>query len=96
MSELFDSVDEMQQPLHIKKIVCGRRFCLAAFDYGAFFVWGDNEVGQLANRKRSFIESPFPKPKFELHHNVQNMACGVDSAAVIVETLPPRKKNKKK
>jgi len=70
VSELFDSVDEHQQPLHIKKLVCGRRFCMAAFDYGAFFVWGDNEVGQLANRKRSFVESPYPKPKFELHHNV--------------------------
>jgi alpha-tubulin suppressor-like RCC1 family protein len=96
VSELFDSVDEHQTPLHIKKIVCGRRFCMAAFDYGAFFVWGDNEVGQLGNRKRSFIESPYPKPKFELHHNVENIVCGVDSAAVIVESLPPRKKKKQK
>lgn len=66
---------------------------MAAFDYGAFYFWGDNEVGQLGNRKRSFIESPFPKRKFELHHNVENIVCGVDSAAVIVEDLPPRKKN---
>jgi hypothetical protein len=66
---------------------------MAVFDYGAFFAWGDNEVGQLGNRKRAFIESPFPKRKFELHHNVENIVCGVDSAAVIVESLPPRKKN---
>jgi len=66
---------------------------MAFFEYGAFFVWGDNEVGQLGNRKRSFIESPFPKRKFELNHNVENIICGVDSAAVIVEALPPRKKN---
>lgn len=66
---------------------------MAVFDYGAFFVWGDNEVGQLGNRKRSFMESPFPRRKFEIHHNVENVACGVDSAAVIVESLPPRKKN---
>lgn len=66
---------------------------MAAFEYGAFFVWGDNEVGQLGNRKRSFMESPFPRRKFEIHHNVENIAAGVDSAAVIVESLPPRKKN---
>ena len=66
---------------------------MASFNYGAFFIWGDNEVGQLGNRKRSFIESPFPKRKFELHHNVENIVAGVDSCGVIVEALPPRKKN---
>jgi len=69
---------------------------MAAFDYGAFFVWGDNEVGQLGNRKRSFVESPYPKPKFELNHNVENIVCGVDSAAVIVEQLPRKKKKRSK
>ena len=57
---------------------------MAVFDYGALFVWGDNEVGQLGNRKRSFIESPFPKRKFEMFHNVHNIVCGNDSAGVIV------------
>ncbi len=90
---MYDQLDEKQSPLLMKKLVCGRRHCMAAFDYGAFYFWGDNEVGQLGNRKRSFIESPFPKRKFELHHNVENIVCGVDSAAVIVEDLPPRKKN---
>lgn len=66
---------------------------MAVFDYGAFYIWGDNESGQLGNRKRSFVESPFPKRKFELHHNVENIHAGVDSAAVIVESLPQRKKN---
>jgi hypothetical protein len=39
------------------------------------------------------MESPFPRRKFEIHHNVENIAAGVDSAAVVVESLPPRKKN---
>ena len=68
---------------------------MAALDYGAFFFWGDNVHGQLGNRKRSFVESPFPKRKFELNHNVINIACGLDSPAVIVETLPDRPKKKK-
>ena len=33
------------RPLNINHISCGRKHCLATFDYGAFFVWGDNEFG---------------------------------------------------
>lgn len=45
ISELYDSMDEKQSPLLIKKLVCGRRHCMVSFDYGAFFFWGDNELG---------------------------------------------------
>ena len=34
--------------------------------------------------------------KFEYNHNVISLVCGYDSSAVIVETLPERKKNKNK
>lgn len=95
ISELYDQIDEKQSPLHIKKISCGRRHCMALFEYGAFFTWGDNEVGQLGDRKRRFVESPLPKTKFENHHNVENIVCGINSCGVIVEALPPRKKNRK-
>jgi len=33
------------------------------------------------------LESPYPKVKFEKEHNVENVACGIDSCAVIVEDL---------
>lgn len=87
------------KPLKISKIACGRKHCVAAFDYGAFFMWGDNEFGQLGDRKRRFLESPFPKSKFEKNHNVENVVCGIDGTAVIVEELPKSKplgKKKKK
>jgi alpha-tubulin suppressor-like RCC1 family protein len=93
ISELYDMNDENQKPLEISQLVCGRRHCMAVFQGGHFYVWGDNEVGQLGNRKRSFMESPFPKRKFAVFHNVENIVAGVDSCGVIVETLPPRKKN---
>ncbi len=95
LSELYDGLDEDQKPLHITNISCGKRHCMATLDYGAFFFWGDNVSGQLGNRKRSFLESPFPKRKFELNHNVLNVVCGLDSSAVIVQSLPDRKKKKK-
>ena len=59
--------------------------------------WGDNQVGQLGNRKRSFIESPYPSRKFEYRHNVENVILGIDSSGVIVEDSGKEKiKNKKK
>ena len=75
------------QPLKINNLTCGRRHCVATFNYGAFFIWGDNEFGQLGDRKRRFLESPFPKSKFERRHNVENVVCGIDNCAVIVEDL---------
>ena len=42
---MHDSTDEKQAPLLIKQLSCGRRHCMAAFEYGAFFFWGDNELG---------------------------------------------------
>ena len=45
------------------------------------------------------MESPFPKSKFERRHNVENVICGIDNCAVIVEDLTgkvetPKKKKK--
>ena len=96
ISEMYDSIDEEMRPLHITSISCGKRHCLATLDYGGFYYWGENASGQLGNRKRCFRESPFPMKKFEYNHNVISLVCGYDSSAVIVETLPDRKKNKKK
>ncbi len=87
------------KPLRINNLTCGRRHCVATFDYGAFFIWGDNEFGQLGDKKRRFLESPFPKSKFERKHNVENVVCGIDNCAVIVEDLTdkvPQGKKKKK
>lgn len=80
----------------INQLSCGRRHCVATFDYGAFVFWGDNQVGQLGNRKRSFVESPYPSKKFEYRHNVENVILGIDSSAVIVEDSGRTKKKKKK
>lgn len=69
---------------------------MASFDYGAFVFWGDNQVGQLGNRKRAFVESPYPSKKFEYRHNVENVVLGIDSSSVIVEDTGRVKKKRKK
>ena len=94
ISDLFDEKDEARMINHIQ---CGRRHCIATFDFGAFVFWGDNQVGQLGNRKRSFLESPYPSKKFEQRHNVENVVLGIDSSGVIVQdTGREKKKNRKK
>lgn len=95
--DLSDLFDETEQPLMINHITCGRRHCVANYDFGAFMFWGDNQVGQLGNRKRSFVESPYPSKKFEYRHNVENVVLGIDSSGVIVEDTGKQKiKSKKK
>lgn len=96
ISELYDSSDARRKPLHLDNLSCGKRHTLAGFEYGAFFFWGDNEFGQLGNRKRSFIESPWPFKKFEENHDVLNVVCGINSSAVICAHKPPKSKPKKK
>jgi hypothetical protein len=58
--------------------------------------WGDNQAGQLGNRKRSFVESPYPSKKFEYRHNVENIVLGIDSSGVIVEDSGKVKNKSKK
>ena len=58
--------------------------------------WGENQVGQLGNRKRAFLESPYPSKKFEMRHNVENIIAGIDSSAVIVEDTGKVKKKRNK
>ena len=84
------------KPLKIRQIASGRRHNAAVFNYGAFFMWGDNEWGQLGDRRRRFLESPMPKFKFELRFNVENVVCGLDSTSVIVEYIPEEKRPKKR
>jgi alpha-tubulin suppressor-like RCC1 family protein len=40
--------------VRIKKIACGKDHCMALMDLGVLTIWGDNEYGQIGNKKRSF------------------------------------------
>jgi hypothetical protein len=89
LDDVSGFVDSIKQtPLSIAYLSWGRRHTMLVFEYGAFFIWGDNEKGQQGDRTRKMVESPFPKAKFELKHNVLNVEASRDSWAVIVERLP--------
>jgi len=93
LSDCFDEKDEARMIDHIQ---CGRRHCVATFDYGAFRYWGDNNAGQLGNRKRSFCESPYPSAKFQRRQIVENVILGIDSTGIIVEDRGVKLEKKKK
>ena len=95
VDDLSGIMDETGQPRFIDHLQCGRRHCIATHDYGGFKYWGDNNLGQLGNRRRSFMESPFPMRKFQMKHNVENVIVALDSCAVIVEDFEREKKKKK-
>ena len=40
--DLSDLFDETETALMINHITCGRRHCVANYDFGAFMFWGDN------------------------------------------------------
>lgn len=40
--DLSDLFDETEQALMVTDISCGRRHCMAKYDYGGFKFWGDN------------------------------------------------------
>ena len=43
--DLSDLFDEKEEALMVNHLQCGRRHCVATFDFGAFMFWGDNQVG---------------------------------------------------
>jgi len=42
----------------IDQISCGNNHCMALLNIGAVMEWGENEFGQLGNKKRVFSEHP--------------------------------------
>lgn len=94
LEDISDFVDEERKPLKIKSLSSGNNHTIATFDYGSFFIWGDNLKGQLGNWTRVFVESPFPFPKFENKHRILHVVCSRDNCGVIVERLPEDKRDK--
>lgn len=45
VEDISDFVDEAWKPLKISHLVSGNNHSIAVFDYGAFFIWGDNLKG---------------------------------------------------
>jgi alpha-tubulin suppressor-like RCC1 family protein len=80
----IDTEEQKNMKVALKKISCGLNHCMALLNIGVIMEWGDNEKGQLGNKKRSFSENPVILSSFT-DEKVLNLSCGQTSSAVIVE-----------
>ena len=44
--------------VEVKQLACGNKHCIALLNIGYIMEWGDNEHGQMGNKKRSSVYSP--------------------------------------
>ena len=68
----------------IEKIECGNNHCLALLNIGYIMEWGDNEYGQMGNKKRSSCLSPIVMKDF-VGKKVVGVFAGENTSGVIVE-----------
>ena len=69
----------------IEKIECGNNHCLALLNIGYIMEWGDNEYGQMGNKKRSPVSSPIVLKAFtENKQKILGVFAGENASGVIV------------
>ena len=77
--------NEFLNPVNFKHLSWGRRHTILAVEQGGLFVWGDNEFGQLGNKKRRIWDNPLIRPQFSRGLKIFSVEWDGDSSAVIVE-----------
>lgn len=58
LSDYTITTPEGDRPMEFKKLTCGDGHCLALTSTGALLTWGENEHGELGNKKRSYSTKP--------------------------------------
>lgn len=71
----------------MRKIGCGSDHCMALMDLGVLTVWGDNEFGQIGNKKRSFSQNPLIVSQLK-DKIINDFFIGNNQNLVIVEKQP--------
>ncbi|KAL4490241.1 hypothetical protein ABPG72_004280 [Tetrahymena utriculariae] len=82
-----------KENVRINKISCGNHHCIALLSAGVVTEWGENDYGQLGNKKRSFSEHPIMISTFK-KQNVLNVSAGHTSSSVICEDLEQTRQKK--
>lgn len=73
-----------ERKVSIDQIECGKNHCIALLNIGYIMEWGDNERGQLGNKKRSPSLAPILLKDFT-GKKVVGVFAGENSSGVIVE-----------
>ena len=81
---VFNDSKGESQIVKIQQIGCGRKHIIALLNIGYVLEWGDNEFGQMGNKKRSLINKPAVMKEF-MGKKVQGVFAGENTSVVIVE-----------
>jgi alpha-tubulin suppressor-like RCC1 family protein len=73
-----------EEKVRINQLKCGRTHCIALLNIGYIMEWGDNEYGQLGNKKRSQLNTPAVMRDFA-GKKIVGVFAGEYCSGVIVE-----------
>ena len=65
--------DEPIEPVKFEFLSSGRRHSILALERGGLFLWGDNEEGQIGNKKRRVCPRPLLRPRFSRGQRIINV-----------------------
>lgn len=70
--------------MRIDQLRCGKNHCIALLNIGYVMEWGDNEYGQMGNKKRSAVLTPIVLKDFA-GKKIVGVFAGDNKSGVIIE-----------
>ncbi len=74
-----------EEKVRIEQLRCGKSHCIALLNIGYIMEWGDNEFGQMGNKKRSIVMTPIVLKELA-GKKVVGVFAGDNKSGVIVES----------
>lgn len=84
LSNYVMKIDNKEKIVKIDQIQCGNNHCIALLNIGYVMEWGDNEYGQMGNKKRSPCLAPIVVKDFT-NKKVVGVFAGENNSGVIIE-----------
>ena len=70
--------------MEVSSVACGIAHALVGLNIGYVMEWGDNEHGQMGNKKRSTVYSPIIVRQFS-EQEIVGVFAGHNTSAVIIK-----------
>jgi alpha-tubulin suppressor-like RCC1 family protein len=74
---------EKDKKVTVEQLECGNNHCIALLNIGYVMEWGDNEYGQMGNKKRSLVNRPIIVKEF-IGKKVKGVFASHNSSGVII------------
>lgn len=74
-----------EKKVFVKQLECGKNHCIALLNIGYVMEWGDNEYGQMGNRRRSLSGTPIVLKDFN-KKNIIGVFAGENTSGVILSS----------